>query len=87
MKSRVRSSLCRKSKKRSYVSKVDAMMALASIQHRDNQRRNKSECRAYFCRSCKGWHLTSAPLRTSPNQRVSETVPEKSAPTPRAQFA
>lgn len=87
MKSRVRSSLCGKSKKRSYVSKVDAMMALASIQHRDNQRRKKSECRVYFCRSCKGWHLTSAPLRTSSKQRGSETTPEKSSSAPRTQFA
>lgn len=50
-----------------YRSEVDAMLALMRTQGkrgkaRKNGRVKRAEMRAYECK-CKGWHLTSAPLR------------------------
>lgn len=45
--------------KRRYRSRVDALIAMSSIQGRDNSTRSKSERRAYKCPQCRGWHLTS----------------------------
>ena len=47
-----------------YRTRVDALMALASIQATDNPRRWKHERRVYECRRCRGWHLTSEPEMT-----------------------
>lgn len=48
-----------KCKKRRYRDQVDAKIALANIQWRDNARRQKTETRLYRCPHCKGYHLTS----------------------------
>lgn len=45
--------------KRRHRTRVDALIALAAIQGRDNSTRSKSERRAYKCPQCRGWHLTS----------------------------
>ena len=45
--------------KRRYRSRVDALLALATIQARDDTRRGKTESRAYRCPDCRRWHLTS----------------------------
>ena len=45
--------------KRRYRTRVDALIALAAIQGRDDARRSKTESRAYRCPTCHGWHLTS----------------------------
>lgn len=44
-------------RKRRYHSRVDALIALSSTQMSNNPKRQES--RAYFCKRCKGWHLTS----------------------------
>lgn len=42
-----------------YRTRVDALIALANIQGRDDPKRAKTERRAYRCERCRGWHLTS----------------------------
>lgn len=46
-----------------YRDRVAALLALANTQHKDSSTRTKTERRAYKCPNCKGFHLTSAPLR------------------------
>jgi hypothetical protein len=42
-----------------YKSRIDALLALATIQRQDSSRRESEEKRAYRCKRCYGWHLTS----------------------------
>lgn len=52
-------------KKKSYPSKTIAEMHMISQQKRNNSfnQHKKVPIRAYFCRKCVGWHLTSQPLK------------------------
>lgn len=50
-------------KKKRYPSKLAADMALTRIWTKKRERRAKSEGRAYYCKHCSAWHLTSQPLR------------------------
>ena len=49
--------------KRKYRDRISALLALASTTQ-NRKARGKDETRAYHCPICKGWHLTSQPLRT-----------------------
>lgn len=40
-----------------YYDKLDALIALAKLRRQDKP--GHTECRAYRCPKCKGWHLTS----------------------------
>lgn len=42
-----------------YRTELDAKIALANTQHRDNPKRAKTEKRAYWCHICHAYHLTS----------------------------
>jgi len=42
---------------------ITAKIALYKIARKDDAERSKSEARAYRCRKCHGWHLTSQPKR------------------------
>lgn len=55
----------RRCKKRRF-DEIGAKLALSTIARRDNASRPKTESRYYFCKSCKAYHLTSAPMRTTP---------------------
>ncbi|OXR40740.1 hypothetical protein B7C42_07164 [Nocardia cerradoensis] len=46
--------------KRTYFSEGDAELSLVHLSHSTPRRR---EHRVYFCPLCRGWHLTSQPLR------------------------
>lgn len=46
-----------------YRDRIAALIALESTRRRGH-RRPKNEVRAYRCRHCAGWHLTSQPKRT-----------------------
>lgn len=49
--------------KRRFATEIDAKIALSRIDRAgDDQDRQKVPSRAYRCKSCKGWHLTSMPL-------------------------
>ena len=43
--------------KKPYEDQVGALLALATMDREDKPR--KRECRAYQCRRCPAWHLTS----------------------------
>lgn len=45
--------------KRRYRDRIGALVALATVQRRDDPHRPKTERRAYRCPQCGGWHLTS----------------------------
>lgn len=45
--------------KRRYKTKVDALIVMARIQHKDQVHRESLPKRVYACPHCKGWHLTS----------------------------
>lgn len=47
---------CRKYR---YRDELSAKMALAKVQWRDSPRRPKAEKRAYYCKTCRAFHLTS----------------------------
>lgn len=49
----------RRCAKRRYRDQIAANLALATITQRDNTTRPKNEARAYYCRPCHSWHLTS----------------------------
>lgn len=51
-----------KCRKRRFRDDISAKLAIATIQHKDNTGRPKTECRAYKCNFCKGWHITSEPI-------------------------
>ena len=53
-------SRCRKFR---YRDEIAAKLAMAGARRRDGSRRARLEVRAYRCERCKGWHLTSKPLR------------------------
>lgn len=53
---------CRATGKARYYDRVAALLALATIQHKDGSHRYATEQRAYRCPQCKGWHLTHQPL-------------------------
>lgn len=42
-----------------YLDRIAAQLALADIQRQDRTSRPKGEKRAYYCKACQGWHLTS----------------------------
>jgi hypothetical protein len=42
-----------------YRDRIAALLALATVRTQDKSHRAKVEARAYFCSSCRGWHLTS----------------------------
>lgn len=42
-----------------YKDEIAAKCALAKIAHSDSSKRYKSEVRAYRCKDCHGYHLTS----------------------------
>jgi hypothetical protein len=46
-------------KKARYRDEIQARFVLATIQRRDGSGRAKIEQRAYRCRECRAWHLTS----------------------------
>lgn len=48
--------------KRKYRDRIAALLALAATTQ-NHKARGKDETRAYHCHLCKGWHLTSQPLR------------------------
>jgi len=50
--------VCRKKRFRD---EIAAKLALATVQHRDNPKRPRCEQRAYYCKPCRRWHLTSMP--------------------------
>ena len=54
---RVRVTKCRVTGKRRYSSEVDAKIAKAGTA--DNVKREKVEQRAFLCKHCRGFHLTS----------------------------
>lgn len=56
---------CRKHR---YATRVDALIVLARIQHRDSTTRPKTEKRAYLCHRCRCWHLTSEQPRAASDQ-------------------
>lgn len=56
----------RRCAKTRYRTRIDALIALARIQRRDNPKRSKTETRPYRCGRCHGWHLTSKPYRPRP---------------------
>lgn len=45
-----------------YRDRIAALMALATLRHQDKA--GHIETRAYRCRYCRGWHLTSQEPRT-----------------------
>lgn len=45
--------------KHRFRTRVDALLAIATIGRKDNPGRPKTERRAYRCPDCRGWHLTS----------------------------
>jgi hypothetical protein len=47
------------SRKRRYRDEIAAKFALSQIARVDSSNRPKSECRAYRCPDCRGWHLTA----------------------------
>ena len=49
--------------KRRFRDEVAAMFALAT--HAEGKRRDKDEERVYRCPMCRGWHLTSQPIRSA----------------------
>lgn len=59
----VKATKSRKCGKRRYRSSIEAKIALADIHMKDSSTRSKQEMRAYYCRACNGWHLTSKPYR------------------------
>lgn len=62
----VKATKSRKCGKRRYRSSIEAKIALADIHMKDSSTRSKQEMRAYYCRACNGWHLTSKPYRARP---------------------
>lgn len=54
----------RECRKRRYRSKVDALIALADIQRKDNRFYGRVERRTYYHRPCRAWHLTSQSLQS-----------------------
>lgn len=53
--------MSKKCRKRRFRDEIAAKLAIATIGRKDNAGRPKKECRAYFCGSCRGWHITSVP--------------------------
>lgn len=50
-------------KKIRYEDEISAKLALAQLRFKDSPGRPRTESRVYRCRACKGYHLTSKPLR------------------------
>jgi len=59
-----------KCSKRRWRDKIGAELFIATVQRKDNVKRPKTECRAYYCGICKGWHTTSQPIRERLNANV-----------------
>lgn len=57
-----KSSKSRTCGKKRYYSMLEAKLALADLERKDSTRRGKQERRAYYCKFCKGYHLTSQPF-------------------------
>jgi len=43
--------------------RTDALLAIANIKRNGNRESGHEEQRAYHCKHCGDWHLTSRPLR------------------------
>ena len=54
----MRSTRCKATGKRRFRDEIAAKLALAEM-----QRAGRDEKRCYFCPSCRGWHVTSEPLK------------------------
>ena len=54
---------CPKTGKARYRDHASANIAITTIALRNDDERRKRPVRAYYCESCKGWHLTSLPAR------------------------
>jgi len=65
---------CRVTGKARWADELDAKIALASVHARDSSRRITAEQRSYRCQFCKGWHLTSKPLRPHPKVQDIEAL-------------
>jgi hypothetical protein len=42
-----------------YDDRIGALLTLATIQRKDATSRPATECRAYHCSRCNGWHLSA----------------------------
>jgi hypothetical protein len=51
-----------KCKKRKYRDEIAAKLVMADTARKDH-RREKNEIRTYYCRYCRGYHLTSQPFK------------------------
>ena len=56
--------------KRQYRTRLDAEIVLALRIGRKAHRREKNELRAYWCRDCRHWHLTSRNLPATTHVRI-----------------
>lgn len=56
-------STCAAAGKVRYPDHLAAKLALARTGKHRHTRRPKDETRTYWCRHCRGWHLTSQPKR------------------------
>lgn len=61
---RTRQSSSRRCRKRQFPDEIAAKFALAMNATHPGRYEQRREKRAYFCRSCRAWHLTSQEQRT-----------------------